>query len=446
MLLHPSLTKVHVECRYLLLIVYYSNPKFSLLGTSSTTPLPTPPSNNPLHTLSDSQKLRPQNFGVLMKKRTKVDHCPSCKERWPNMAIRQETGMCRRCHGEYKSNVVHKFSSANNMDPVPVPAELDGITYVESMLIARVHLIIGCHILKGGRYGYRGHVINFPQNVSPIAQELPRLVSSIETLIIRCEHTDDNDYTDFRVRRQKVQDALLWMIQNNRYYAHLRINEDNLNSLRSDGNVAHLLPTTTAPNSPSRNGQGPPQEDDAIEDEDAIMGGSFVPSRAQERTETEHLVQAVRGIVNRNANNTHEDTEHLLNWPTTSDTPINEFQTEGYISQAFPHLYPTGAADFLAPRLVKVKPSKYFKHLMKYEDGRFGRDPRFRYFALNVCMRWQALTAGRVYIRQHPSEATMSAEDVLERLHNESSFAKKLFCMVGLFGDPSSTMWSGRWS
>ncbi|KAI9920820.1 hypothetical protein PsorP6_001546 [Peronosclerospora sorghi] len=152
-----------------------------------------------------------------MKNRTKVDHCPSCKERWPNMAIRQETGMCRHCHGEYNSNVIRKFSAANNMDPGPVPAELDGLTYVKSMLIARVHPIIGCHILKGGNYGYRGHGINFPQNVSPIAQELPRLVSSIETLIIRSERPDDNDYKDFRVRLQKVQDALLWLIQINRY-------------------------------------------------------------------------------------------------------------------------------------------------------------------------------------------------------------------------------------
>ncbi|KAI9914529.1 hypothetical protein PsorP6_008138 [Peronosclerospora sorghi] len=120
--------------------------------TSSITPLPTPPTNNPLHTLSDSKKLRLHNFGVLLKNRTKVYHCPSCKERWPNMAIRLETGMFRRCHGKYKSNVVPKFSAANNMDPVPVTAELDGLTYVVSMLIARVHPIIGCHILKGGRF------------------------------------------------------------------------------------------------------------------------------------------------------------------------------------------------------------------------------------------------------------------------------------------------------
>ena len=32
-------------------------------------------------------------------------------------------------------------------------------------------------------------------------------------------------------------------------------------------------------------------------------------------------------------------------WPTIDVTPVNEFQTPGYIACAFPTLYPTGAAD-----------------------------------------------------------------------------------------------------
>ncbi|KAI9920222.1 hypothetical protein PsorP6_015917 [Peronosclerospora sorghi] len=145
---------------------------------------------------------------------------------------------------------------------------------------------------------YRKMCHQLPNNFPDLYHPSKRLSSGPST------PPDDNDYTDFRVRRQKVQDALLWLIQNNRYYAHLRINEDNLNYLPSDGNVAHLLPTITAPSSPSRNDQGPPQEEDALEDEHEIMGGSFVPSRAQEHTETEHLVQAVREIVNRNSYDT----------------------------------------------------------------------------------------------------------------------------------------------
>ena len=64
------------------------------------------------------------------------------------------------------------------------------------------------------------------------------------------------------------------------------------------------------------------------------------------------------------------------------------------MSCAFPKLYPTGAADFTAPRLRPVTIGFYFKHLMKFHDGQFAKHPRYRYFALNTEMRWRALQAG----------------------------------------------------
>ena len=42
-----------------------------------------------------------------------------------------------------------------------------------------------------------------------------------------------------------------------------------------------------------------------------------------------------------------------------------------------------------------------------YADGRFARHPRFRYFALNTEMRWRALQAGRIYVRQHQHDTHM---------------------------------------
>ncbi len=67
------------------------------------------------------------------------------------------------------------------------------------------------------------------------------------------------------------------------------------------------------------------------------------------------------------------------------------------MSCAFPTLFPTGAGDFLAPRLHAVTIGNYFKHLMMYGDGEFAKHNRFRYFALNTEMRWRALQTGRIY-------------------------------------------------
>ena len=65
---------------------------------------------------------------------------------------------------------------------------------------------------------------------------------------------------------------------------------------------------------------------------------------------------------------------------------------------AFPSLFPTGAADFSAPRVHPITIGYYFKHLMMFKDGRFAKHPRFCYFALNTEMRWRALQAGRICV------------------------------------------------
>ena len=125
------------------------------------------------------------------------------------------------------------------------------------------------------------------------------------------------------------------------------------------------------------------------------LSSSFVPAAPRQATEQETVEQVVSG-------------EQPVAWPPRGDTPLNEFHSEGYITLAFPTLFPTGAADFTAPRMWPVTLGYYLKHLMMYSDGRFARHPRFRYFALNTEMRWHALQAGRVYIRQHLSVDELS--------------------------------------
>ena len=100
--------------------------------------------------------------------------------------------------------------------------------------------------------------------------------------------------------------------------------------------------------------------------------------------------------------------DQVVPWPSRSDTPINEFTTEGYISCAFPTLLPSGAGEFLAPRQRVVTIGNYFKHLILFGEGQFAKHPRFRYFALNTEMRWRALQTGRIYINQHPEDARLN--------------------------------------
>lgn len=101
-------------------------------------------------------------------------------------------------------------------------------------------------------------------------------------------------------------------------------------------------------------------------------------------------MKSVRHVVH---SSNSSQLSQAIPWPGTGG-PISEFTTEGYMSCAFPTLFPTGSTDFLAPRVHKITVGHYFKHLVMYDNGRFAIHPRFRFFALNTEMCWRALQAG----------------------------------------------------
>lgn len=261
------------------------------------------------------------------------------------------------------------------------------------MLISALLPIMSIYRLPHGQYGYSGHVVNLPQYVLALATSLPRLPSEIDVLVVRKEK--DQVHQDFRVRRRVVQEALSWLLKNNCYYRanQVHINAEALEQLPEDGNLSTV--TSVQPDPPTAPQGCQPSEEDPYT---AHLSSSFVPNAAHQSTEQETVHQAVQD------RQTGSHSAALM-WPTIGGAPINEFNTEGYFSMAFPTLFPTGAADFVAQRCNQVTIGNYFKHLMMYVDGRFAKHPRFRFFALNTEMRWRALQAGRIYIHQHPVDA-----------------------------------------
>ncbi len=158
-------------------------------------------------------------------------------------------------------------------------------------------------------------------------------------------------------------------------------------------------------------------DEDDVEPRDVA---TFVPIVAQKITEQE----TIKKSVEQRSSNFQKQT---VPWPKSGDTPVNEFQTEGYITCAFPTLFPTGAGDFVAPRPRTVTAGNYFKHLMMYGDGQFAKHPRFRYFALNTEMRWRALQTGRIYIRKHPKDGKLTLDELKDMVGCEGErFANRV--------------------
>ena len=75
------------------------------------------------------------------------------------------------------------------------------------MLISAVMPIMSVYRLPQGQYGYSGHVVNLPQDVTSFVQSLPRLPSNLDVIIVRKEGANQS-HRDFRVRHGVVHRAL----------------------------------------------------------------------------------------------------------------------------------------------------------------------------------------------------------------------------------------------
>ena len=305
---------------------------------------------------------------------------------------------CKRCSKDPVS-----FSAENDMDPGPVPDELAGLTQIEEMLISQFLPMMTVYRLpRGGQHGYSGNVINLPQDVQQLVQSLPRRTTDTAIFVIR-KQLDDNTHRDFRVRRNVVHRALLWLKENNEDYANIDINDDNLQLLPEDDfvdvrsydapNVECDVPSSSTPTDAA------PCDDDT----QAEMHSTFLPLNVARATEAE----------------TVEENLNPVQWPRVSDRPVNEFETSGYVTKCFPTLLPTGAAELRRTRDKWVGEAAYFKHLLLYKDQRFAQHPRFRYFAYNTLIRHRALATGRMYLRQRHDSAALSLEEIRQLSETE---------------------------
>ena len=149
------------------------------------------------------------------------------------------------------------------------------------MLISPVIPLMSVYRLPYGQYGYSGHVINFPQDVSSFINSLLRLPTDLNILIVRKEGSSDS-HRDFCVRRSKVLRALQWLVMHDRYFSNITINYDNLSSLPEDDHITNM-PSISVP----CGNEEPEMFTNTTEDPD--LSRTFVPSVHQNMTKEDIL-------------------------------------------------------------------------------------------------------------------------------------------------------------
>lgn len=110
---------------------------------------------------------------------------------------------------------------------------LSSLTLIEQLLIARVHPVIQVYRLVGGQTGFSGHVVNFFQDVKEVAKRLPHTVADLKGVVNVC-YDISLFHKDFKIRRNCVLEALLFLKANNKYYSDIIIDDTCLRSLLED--------------------------------------------------------------------------------------------------------------------------------------------------------------------------------------------------------------------
>ncbi|CAB3978950.1 Hypothetical predicted protein [Paramuricea clavata] len=88
-------------------------------------------------------------------------------------------------------------------------------------------------INAGGQRGYKGHCVNVPQKVEELALTLPRCPKDIALIFVRVK--GNNYLKDVSVRKNKVEEALYWLIKHNPVYHDVCIDRGVLDGLPSHG-------------------------------------------------------------------------------------------------------------------------------------------------------------------------------------------------------------------
>jgi hypothetical protein len=313
------------------------------------------------------------------------------------------------------------------MIPGAVPIELQGLTQTEEMLIAQALPIMRVYVKPHGQREYSGHCINLPQHIEELASVLPRYARDLSVIVVNMKGRD-NTFKDVKVRREKVYNALLWLVRNNPHYRNVTINQHALESLPINGIPSDITTVESDSNILSEEiilpDLGPPTDNDQdkVYNQSAEMS-SFLPA-------CEKQTQEVDAIKNQLFPN------EPINWPTVDDQPINEYQTPFLATLSFPTLFPDGTGDPTNPGILKDIPlGEKIKHLIKFADCingkwvyRFASHPRFTYWGFNMIQRKRVLQQSGIFFKQNPGEAHLMIDELREMAAsgNSNTFISKI--------------------
>ena len=269
--------------------------------------------------------------------------------------------LCRGCHNQFSKDCQPSEALANFRWVGPVPEELRDLTWIEELLIARVH-VCGSIVRLGQRnnpssfFGIKGHVVFLPQDTTRLIDLLPMSPASLSDMVKvvwtgKSKPDRSRLRSRFMVRKHKVYNALKWLVENHDDYRNnVTIDEERINGWESTfvavellDSIGHVSDSSVEDTARDGFAMDNPDDDDIADDND---NADAVDDTAYDLPFTSSGIVDVNNIaevpdattLNRLAQLKADITANVV----TGSKVLNQYDCDTYFTSAFPTLFPYG--------------------------------------------------------------------------------------------------------
>ena len=355
--------------------------------------------------------------------------------------------LCHRCSSSLLRNKLPRLAVANYNVLGTVPPEMQNMSMVEEMLIARCRTK-QCIVklqdhrtdvsLPSSQRGFKGHVIIYPQKVEDLSNVLPPpvddVVHPICIMFIGPRSPSQSWLKDkaypLTVRREVIRKNLIWLKAHNPLYAGITIDEECLQALPVDGllnyKIEHIQSTDDLDALESQYDMNPSSETqdsiplrDPLHDEtSSIEFSKLVITDIDGNTSPKDLKAAALRHYKRGGS--------FLAVPHEPE-PVNEFFNPDLLPMMYPTLFPYGIGGVEDKRRSNaISFENHVKHLLSLADRRFQEHYSFIFTVFNIVQRRKmllhtSLKVKRSNFRSWANKFHNVSPDAIERVISESS-------------------------
>lgn len=328
--------------------------------------------------------------------------------------------VCSDCEQSLKSSKIPMFSLTNYMWLGDVPPELQGLSYAEQILVARVRHNRCVVRVQSGAHKMAANAISYANPMPDVYDVLPPPLSDLDSVLAfiftgPC-HPMEKDLrrTPLLVRRNKVKLALEWLKLNHMSYADLIISYENLQEYPDSGCPLVFTFRQTSDPQPA---EALADNDDGEEDGTSNGPCSFtVHGLVGEDMETKSWATLKTAAIK------HLTDNDKILAVGHAEYPESIYHNTYLYPQMFPWLFPYGKGSFdQAAHAGVISTTAHKRWMLMYHDKRFQLDPHFALIAMNHEQIMRSVSASFLTARRRnfPNIAARLVNldvDVLEEL------------------------------